>query len=100
MKLNITSLSISATVVIWLIVVMTILSELSEPFKLAIAQLGGHHWVGKGVTAVVVFIIVYLVFYKIKESNNVFKNTLWVAASTILGGLIIFGFYLQHFISG
>lgn len=100
MKINSTALSISTIIVIWLVVVMTIVSEISESLHSFLAKVGGHHWVGKGITAVVVFILLNLIFSKMKESENVLKNTVYIVVSTVLGGLIIFGFFLWHFISG
>lgn len=100
MKINTTALSISTTIVIWLIVAMTIIAELSESFKLFIARIGGHHWVGKSITAIIIFVVLYLIFIKAKESDNVLKSALWVVGSMVLGGLIIFSFFLWHFING
>ncbi len=99
MKINTKALSISSTIVIWLIVAMTIATELSGPLKTFIAKVGGHHWVGKSIVASVAFFVLYFLFIKIKESDNVFRGALWVIASVVLGGLIIFGFYVQHFLS-
>ena len=98
MKINSKALTISTTVVIWLIVAMTIVGELSEPFKLSLAKIGGYHWVGKSIVATIVFVIIYLIFIKAKESENVFKGTLWIVSSMVLGGLIIFSFFVQHFL--
>lgn len=98
MKINSKAFTISTTVVIWLIVAMTIAAELSEKFKLSIAEIGGHHWVGKSIVASIVFVVLYLLFIKSRESENVFKNALWVVSSLVLGGLVIFGFYARHFL--
>ena len=98
MKINSKALTISTTVVIWLIVAMTIVGELSEPFKLSIAKIGGHHWAGKSLVASISFVVLYLLFIKAKESENVFKGTLWIVSSMVLGGLIIFSFFVQHFL--
>ncbi|MBI2004967.1 hypothetical protein HYS79_02290 [Patescibacteria group bacterium] len=100
MKLNSKALITSTIGVIWLIVGMTLLGEVSGPFKSFLVQLAGHHWVGKSGIAVVVFIALYLALGKSKESEDILRGALLVALSIILGGLIIFVFFLQHFLRG
>ncbi len=97
MKPNSKALITSTIGVIWLIVGMTLLGEVSEPFKSFLVQLAGHHWVGKGGIAVVAFVALYLALKKSKESEDILRGALIVVGSVILGGLIIFLFFLQHF---
>jgi len=92
---------VRATVgVIWLVVVMTIAAELSEPFKALLAGTFTHHWIGKSVISVVAFVVFYAIFSRARESDNVSRGAWQVVWSVVLGGLIIFSFFLWHFISG
>lgn len=100
MKLNATALIRSATGVVWLVVLMTLGAELSAPFKAYLAQLTGHHWVTKSLAAAAAFIVFYFLLQKLSESKNILKSVLCLIACVVLGGLIIFGFYLWHFLNG
>lgn len=100
MKLNSKALIISTVGVLWLIVGMTLLGEVSEPFKSFLVQFAGHHWVGKGGIAVAAFFALYVLFKKSKESEDILRGASLVVGSTVLGGLIIFLFFLQHFLKG
>src|SRR3989344_511647 len=99
MKLNTTALIRATTLVIWLIVGLTIGAEKSAPFKAFLAKVGGHHWVGKGILAVAAFCVLYVLFRRAKESDNVLRGAFIVWGSVVLGGVIIFGFYIQHFLT-
>lgn len=98
--MNIKALTIAAVSVIWLIVAMTLGTEVSESFKTLIAKVGGHHWIGKSIISFVSFVLVYLLFKRTGEPKNVLTNTLLVVGSVVLGGLIIFLFFLWHFLNG
>lgn len=100
MSINSKALVWSTILVIWLIVAMTLAAELSAPFKAFIAQVGGHHWTGKSVVSLVAFILLYFLFSKAKESDTVLKSVWYVVWSVVLGGLVIFSFFLWHFVSG
>jgi|SRR3989338_4414420 len=100
MKLNSTALLRSTTWVIWFIVAVTLLSEISAPFKAFLTALAGHHWIGKSIVSTAAFALLYLFFSRMEESENVLKGVWYVAGSVILGGLIIFSFFLWHFLKG
>ncbi len=57
-----------------------------------------HHWIGKGVLAIFVFIIVYGFFFyssRKKESRNKLSENLWtLVAVSALGTFSIFFFYI------
>ena len=92
---------VRATVgVIWLVVVMTIAAELSEPFKALLAGTFTHHWIGKSIISVIAFVVLYIIFSRARESDNVSRDAWKVVWSVVLGGLAIFSFFLWHFISG
>jgi hypothetical protein len=91
---------IRATIgVIWLVVGMTILTEISAPFKNLLVELAGHHWAAKSLIAALAFALLYLIFRKTQESDNILRGVWYVIGSVVLGGLIIFSFYLWHFLS-
>ena len=98
MKLNNTALIRSTIVVIWLIVGMTLLAEVSPEFKSFLVQFASHHWVGKGILAVIAFVLFYLLFKQSRESKGVLGGVLFVAGSVVLGGAVIFFFFVRHFL--
>ena len=86
----------SATIVIALIAVFTILSEQFASVKNFFA-LFGHHWIGKSVLALVLFGVLYMLFAKSNEDLD--ENSVWwLIATVVLSGLAIAGFYTLHFI--
>ncbi|MEK7613152.1 MAG: hypothetical protein AAB449_03345 [Patescibacteria group bacterium] len=96
--MNSTALIRSTVLVIWLIVTMTLLSEVSEPFKAFLTSVGTHHWIGKSIISAGAFVLFYLLFRKAKESDHVLRGTLYVIGSVLVGGAVIFLFFLQNFI--
>lgn len=98
MKVNIKSMSISTILTIIFIVFMTIYSELNKVFKDFLKNLAGHHWVAKGIIAVIFFILVYFILKNFINDNKKVKETVvWVIIAVILGSLAIFGFYVYEF---
>lgn len=100
MKMNSKALIIATVGVIWLIVGMTLLTELSVPFKDLLVRFAGHHWVGKSLVAVIAFSGIYLLSQDKEESADVLKGAYAVVGSVVLGGLIIFSFFLYSFVAG
>lgn len=100
MKINIKAMAISATVVVWLIVVMTILGETFASFEAFLAQLAGHHWTAKSLIAAVVFILATLILKNSSEdSGAILKSVIILLASVVLGGLIIFLYFAWGFLA-
>ena len=99
MRLNSTALLRSTIGVIWLIVAMTLLTEVSAEFKSFLIQLAGHHWIGKSILAAATFVMFYFLFRKSKESKNILGGVFLVVGSVILGGFIIFSFFFWHFVN-
>ena len=98
MKLNIKSLKYSTILTIWLIVVLTILGELSNSFKTFLTASTGHHWVSKGMFSLIFFVVVYFMISKsVKDRADSPNWAINAIIATILAGIIIFGFYLWHF---
>lgn len=83
------------------VTVITIWAELSKPLKGWLKSVLGHHWVAKGVFSLVVyFIIGALVYFLVKkvDSKKVNKSIVILIWSTVLGMLLIFGFYWLHYL--
>lgn len=92
------ALTFSTIGVVWLVVFMALLTEISAPFKALLTQFAGHHWTAKSIIAVIAFLLFYSIFRNMNESNDVFKDVLYVVGSVVLGGLIIFSYYLFNFL--
>ena len=96
---NSTALIRSTAVVIWLIVGMTLITEVSPAFKTFLVQIAGHHWTGKSIIAAVALVVFYFIFKRFRESSGVLGGVLTVIGSMVLGGLSIFAFFVWHFLS-
>ena len=99
MKLNIKSLNYSTILTLCLVVVLTLLSELSNSLKTFLTNITGHHWVTKSVLSLIFFVVIYFLISKTvkdwADSNHLIIDAIVV---TLLGGAIIFGFYAWHFV--
>jgi amino acid transporter len=94
------ALTVSTIIAFVFVVVSTIWSELSKPFKDFLVSITGHHWVTKGVFSLALFVLVYFLAAKTSsDSEDVEKQTNYVIFGTIIGSLIIFLFYVWHFFS-
>ena len=100
MKLNIKSLNYSTILTICLIVMLTILGELSKSFKTFLTSVTGHHWVTKSVFSLIFFVIIYFLISRTnKDSAELTRQVIYTIIAVVLGAIIIFGFYVWHFIS-
>ena len=93
---NIRALNFSYMMTMFLIVVMTIAAELSASFKDILVKLAGHHWVAKGVIAVVAFFIIYMILKNDKEVD-VHKIAWYAVISTVIFSLMIFLFFVYEY---
>ncbi len=85
----------SATVVIGLIAVATIVSELSHAVKDFFALII-HHWVGKSVFSLVFLGLLYLAFKRGSDELTL-KDAWWLIGTLVVSGLAIVIFYVLHF---
>jgi len=99
MNIHIKALSYATTGVIWFIVAITILMELYEkPIKPFLTSLTGHHWVTKGIFAVIVFAALYGALASFTTDNKEEPTPVYVAiGSAVLGGIMVFLFFIWHF---
>lgn len=95
------SLSLAAMGAIVAIVVMTLVAELNGGFKGFLADLTGHHWVTKGLLALGIFLVIWLVSaLGYKEETGKIKAWTWATVGvSILGMATIFFFFLNHFLA-
>lgn len=99
MKINSKALILATLGMVWLLVIMTILTEISVSFKALLVQLFGHHWVGKSVVSILFFAGAYFLSRKMEESADISRGIYVVLGSIFAGGLIIFSFFLFHFLA-
>lgn len=98
MKINSTALIRSTVAATWLIVGMTLLSEVSAPFKSFLIQVGSHHWIGKSIIAAAAFAVLYVLLRRSGESRGILRGVLLVVGSVVLGGSVIFLFFVRDFL--
>lgn len=84
------------------VVFMTILSEESAGFKDLLTKLATHHWIGKSILSIVVFIISYAISTKrLKDDETAAgKYAIYIAVSALIGACVLFGFFLFEMLSG
>jgi len=101
MNIHTKALMFATTGVIWFVVAITVLAELFvDPIKNVLASMTGHHWVSKGMLAVILFAAVYGVCtFLVTDSRNDAKPVYVAVGSAVLGGLTIFLFYVWHFLA-
>lgn len=92
----------SAAVTIIVVVAMTIVAELSVPFKNWLAGFTGHHWVTKSLVSILLFVLLFGFFRFVGKPANESQTrkvlfTLQVIA--IVGFLAILGFYTYEFLA-
>ena len=95
----INSFAAAAIVAIVFVAVATILGELHKPFKNWLKDIFYHHWMGKGIIAILIFYILgFLGYFKAKDSDDavvtMLKIVFWIA---LLGVVAISVFYTYEY---
>lgn len=77
---------------------LIISKESYSPLKSWMKSLSGHHWITHGIFVIVLFIAFGYIFSRtdIDKKINADKVSSLVIVGTILGGLIIAGFFFKH----
>jgi hypothetical protein len=93
------SFAIAAIVAIVFVTVATVLGELYKPFKNWLKETFYHHWMGKGIIAIVVFYALgFIGRAKSKDTDEalvtILRAVFWI---TLIGVLAITGFYLYEY---
>ena len=92
----------SAMASIVTMVVVTVASEFSVPFKNWLASFTGHHWVTKSWLSVIVFVLMFGVLrvsFKTVDATKTKHALMALQLSAVLGFLVILGFYTYEFFS-
>jgi hypothetical protein len=84
---------------IWFVAVAAVASEIYAPLKNFFVSVARHHWTGKSVFAILIFCVVYLALYKMKESDSPTKSIRGLLIHTVLAGLLIAGYFIWHYLS-
>lgn len=73
---------------------ITIWSELNSVVKTFFTRVGTHHWVGKGITLAVVWVVVAVVLQKILKHREVTDRQMQVAIGVhIVSAAVILAFF-------
>ena len=90
---------IGAIVAIIFVVIATILGELYKDFKDLLAVLFGHHWIGKSVIAMALFLAFSFLalLFPLKPTEKCLSRLFFILSfAIILGSVIIAGFFILH----
>ncbi|OGY79803.1 MAG: hypothetical protein A3B74_03480 [Candidatus Kerfeldbacteria bacterium RIFCSPHIGHO2_02_FULL_42_14] len=97
----ITSSAYAAITTIAFVVVITVVGELSEPFKEWLKGISGHHWTTKSIFSVLLYSIltVALSFVPGLEREKHLQRALrFLLIVPIVGVLVLFAFYTAHYL--
>ncbi len=97
--MNLQRLSTATAVVVYYIAAATILTEMFKPVKKAFTAIGGYHWIGKGITAVLLLIIVYLALSKFPNKSADEEMGKGLIYAPIVSGVFMGIFFVVHFLN-
>ncbi len=98
MKINTGALIKSTIASIWYVVVVTIGAEIYAPLKDFFVKVGGHHWTGKSILTIGLFIVVYFALSRMRDSDKPERGIWAVIVNAIIGGIVIIGYFIWHFL--
>lgn len=77
---------------------LIVAKESCAPLKAGMKSLFGHHWTTHGIFVIVLFLVLGYIFSKtnLVKKIDADKTSGLVIAGTVLGGLIIVGFFFKH----
>jgi len=77
---------------------LVLAKETYSPLKSLMKSLSGHHWITHGIFVIILFIVLGYIFSKTDMDKKIDadKTSGLIIAGTVLGGLIIVGFYFKH----
>ncbi|MBI2426289.1 MAG: hypothetical protein HYV34_00410 [Candidatus Kerfeldbacteria bacterium] len=87
----------AATVAVVLVAVLTVLAELVPALKDWLKATFSHHWIGKGVLALVAFVLVFLIASALAKNVSTQKLARWMnvlSITTVVTSLVIIGFFI------
>ena len=95
------SVMIGAIVASVYVVIATVAGELYKPYKNLLADLHYHHWVGKGIWAAAMFIVISIVSYlstKNSEDINSARSIKLLSHALVFGTLILTIFFIYEYV--
>ncbi|TSC85632.1 MAG: hypothetical protein G01um10148_1018 [Parcubacteria group bacterium Gr01-1014_8] len=98
MNLNTVATLRAGALTIWLIAALAIGTELSAPLKSFLTSLAGQHWTAKSILSFAAFVIFYTLFSRIGKSTSVLSSAILLSLSAIAAGIVIFAFFVWHFL--
>jgi uncharacterized membrane protein YdcZ (DUF606 family) len=77
---------------------LVVAKESYAPLKAWMKSLSGHHWITHGIVVIVLFIVLGYILSKagLEKKIEADKTSWLVIAGTVLGGMIIVGFFFKH----
>ena len=90
---------VSAILTIVIIVLLTVCGELDAGFKGWLTQTFSHHWIGKSIISVLVFLVSMPVFYilRLKKISTIFLIWLLVAVANLSFGVLLAFFFIESY---
>lgn len=82
------------------ITAITIIGELNPPIKNWLAETHGHHWVGKGIWTIILFVVVAFTEYlrlKITHTPVSARMVLLAGYAAIIGSVLMTLFFTGHY---
>ena len=86
----------SCMITVVVVTALTVAAEMSASLKDGLKQWFFHHWVGKGIIALVVFLLfAYVMPLRVKKPLSEVVN--WLTMLTVACGIVIFLFFTWEF---
>ncbi|MBI3900160.1 MAG: hypothetical protein HY308_18000 [Gammaproteobacteria bacterium] len=94
------SFGLSAAVTSVLTVLLVVAKETNESLMTWMKAVSGHHWITHGILTVLVFVALGFILARFQPSKRSWINesglALLVGATTVVSGLLLFGFFLMR----
>ncbi len=93
------SFVLSAIVSVVFIVFITIAGEEYKPIKKWLANVFTHHWIGKSMVAVILFVFIAIAgnILPLQPKNKCVISILWILFATMMiGAVLIGGYFVLH----
>ncbi|MEK7217959.1 MAG: hypothetical protein AAB728_00685 [Patescibacteria group bacterium] len=91
------SLSLGSALAVVAVTAITVAADLRPPFKTFLASLTGHHWISKGLVALVLCALVFLALLPIpfRPSPAAVRRSLWILVwASLLGTAVLTAFFV------
>jgi len=90
---------VSAILTIAAIVFLTIFGELNPVFKAWLTKTFSHHWIGKSIISVLVFLVSSPVFYVLRLKKISIPALIWllVAVANLSFGILLAFFFVETY---